>query len=112
MLIGTLPRTISSTSARKGSFSPFFRRTVRRRAAAVRATATFSFAVLPVRSSWKTTGTPSADSRTSNSIMSAPPEAARANAAGEFSSARSDAPRCATKTGRPGSRPGKKGRIP
>ena len=107
MLIGTLPRTISSTSARKGSFSPFFSRTARRRAAGVAATARFSFAVLPVRLSWKTTGTPSDDKRTSNSIMSAPPEAARANADGEFSSARSDAPRWATKTGRPGAFGGK-----
>ena len=77
----------------------------------MRATTTFSFAVLPVASSWKTTGTPSDDSRTSNSIMSAASAAARAKADGEFSSARSDAPRWATKTGRPGASMGKVGRM-
>jgi hypothetical protein len=44
--------------------------------------------------------------------MSAPSETASANAAGEFSSARSDAPRWAAKIGRDGDFGTKKGRMP
>ena len=51
------------------------------------------------------------DTYTYTSLLTPSPEAALPISAGQFSSARSDAPRWATKTGRPGSRPGKKGRI-
>ena len=101
MLTGIFPRTRSRTSERNGSGSPFLRRTVRSRAAVAEATATFSFAVRPVRASWTTTGAPSAERRTSNSTMSAPSPTATANDAGEFSSARSGAPLWATTTGDP-----------